>query len=187
MPLMRSNRSIEAWTGAAVILTGALLLGYVNSGTGKKEAPGYDLRATFKRTNGLGYGAEVRMSGMVIGRVTGYRLDESYRSVVTLRLNPDIALPKDTAALIHTDGLLGAKYIELQPGGDDANIKPGGSLVYTQDSLDLVDLLEKIVAMAKARRAEFAKSLAPAPPPPSSESSDPPSTPAPTLLLGRSP
>ncbi|TAN49839.1 MAG: outer membrane lipid asymmetry maintenance protein MlaD [Rhodospirillales bacterium] len=181
MPLMRTNRSLEAWTGAAVLLAGVFLLGHVYSGTGKKDVPGYDLRATFKRTDGLGYGAEVRMSGLVVGHVTGYRLDESYRAVVTLHLNPDIALPLDTAALIHTDGLLGAKYVELQPGGDDANIKPNGAVVYTQDSVDLVDLLEKIVAMAKARRAEFAKSLA-APTVPAAPAADTSS-----LLQGRSP
>ncbi|CAA6603902.1 ABC-type transport system involved in resistance to organic solvents, periplasmic component [Rhodospirillaceae bacterium LM-1] len=169
-----------------VIAAGALLLAYVYSGTGKKEEPGYDVRATFKRTDGLSYGAQVRLSGIVVGKVAGYKLDDSYRAIVTLRLKPGVELPKDSSALIHTDGLLGAKYIELQPGGDAENLKAGNAITYTQDSVDLVDLLEKIVGMAKARRAEFAKSLAPPAAPEPEVLPSLPST-GPTLLQGRSP
>jgi phospholipid/cholesterol/gamma-HCH transport system substrate-binding protein len=181
MPLMRSNRSLEAWTGAMVMAAGAFLLATVYSGSGKKVEPGYDVRATFKKTDGLMYGAQVRLSGMVVGKVAGYKLDDSYRAIVTLHIKPGVELPKDTSALIHTDGLLGAKYIELQPGGDEDVIKPNGAVVYTQDSVDLVDLLEKIVAMAKARRAEFAKSLEP------KTEAAPAPTSAPSILQGRSP
>jgi phospholipid/cholesterol/gamma-HCH transport system substrate-binding protein len=156
---MRSNRSMEAWTGAVVLAAGAFLLAHVYSGSGKKVDPGYDVRATFKKTDGLVYGAQVRMSGLVIGKVSGYRLDDTYRAIVTMHIKPGFELPKDSSALIHSDGLLGAKYIEIQPGGDEENVKANGALIYTQDSVDLVELLEKIVAMAKARRAEFAKSL----------------------------
>lgn len=181
MPLMRANRSLEALTGTVVIAAGALLLAFVYSGTGKKQEPGYDVRATFKRTDGLFYGAQVRLSGMVVGKVTGYKLDDAYRAVVTLHLKPGVELPKDSAALIHSDGLLGSKYVELQPGGDEDVIKPGGAITYTQDSVDLVDLLDKIVAVAEARRADFAKSLTPAVKP------DISATPAPSMLQGRSP
>jgi phospholipid/cholesterol/gamma-HCH transport system substrate-binding protein len=61
----------------------------------------------------------------------------------------------DTAALIHTDGLLGSKYIELQPGGEDKLVKPGGAVIYTQDAVDIIDLLEKIVDQAKSKRAKL--------------------------------
>lgn len=183
MPLMRSNRGLEAATGAVVVAAGALLLAFVYSGTGKKQDPGYDVRATFKRTDGLFYGAQVRLSGMVVGKVTGYKLDDAYRAVVTLHMKPGVELPKDSAALIHSDGLLGAKYIELQPGGDEDVIKPNGAITYTQDSVDLVDLLDKIVAVAEARRAEFAKSQAPA----ATLDAPPTTTPVPSMLQGRSP
>lgn len=185
MPLMRVGRGLEAGTGVAVIAAGALLLGYVYSGTGKKVDPGYDVRATFKKTDGLVYGAQVRLSGMVVGKVTGYKLDDSYRAVVTLHLQPGVELPKDTSALIHTDGLLGSKYVELQPGGDEDLIKPNGAVLYTQDSVDLVELLDKIVSMAKARRVEFQKSLAP--PPAEGESEPEPQASQPSMLQGRSP
>lgn len=186
MPLLRVGQKIEATTGVLVVAAGAFLLATVYSGSGKKVEAGYDVRATFKKTDGLAYGAQVRLSGMVVGKVSGYKLDDAYRAIVTLHLQPGVELPKDSSALIHSDGLLGAKYVELQPGGDEDNIKPNGAIVYTQDSVDLVELLDKIVTMAKARRAEFQKSLAPPQPAPANE-------PAlvhpgqPTTLQGRSP
>ena len=48
-----------------------------------------------------------------------------------MRLAPEVQLPTDSAALIQTDGLLGAKFITLQPGADEANLKPGEVLHYS--------------------------------------------------------
>jgi phospholipid/cholesterol/gamma-HCH transport system substrate-binding protein len=135
-----------------VILTGLLLFAYLYTNTGKKEVEGYDIYATFNATDGLRDGAAVRLSGVKVGTVAGYELDARFRSKVTLRLASGTLLPSDSAALIHTDGLLGEKYIELQPGGEDKFLKPGGTISFTQDSIIIVDLMEKIVEKAKARR-----------------------------------
>ncbi|MCC7166888.1 MAG: outer membrane lipid asymmetry maintenance protein MlaD [Rhodospirillales bacterium] len=159
---MIAVRTKEALTGTLVFLAGLLFIAQAYMGSSRKTEPGYDVSVTFQRTDGLFEGAAVRLSGMVVGRVTAFRLDESFRAITTLRLRPDVKLPADTAALIHSDGLLGAKYIELQPGGDEKIIRPGGTIVYAQDSVDLVDLLEKIVNQAKAKRAP-APDPAPAP------------------------
>lgn len=163
---MIAVRTKEALTGSIVLLVGVLFIAQAYMGSSRKTEPGYDVTVTFQRTDGLFEGAAVRLSGMVVGRVTTFRLDDSFRAVTTLRLRPEIKLPADTAALIHSDGLLGAKYIELQPGGDERMIRAGGAIAYTQDSIDLVDLLEKIVNQAKAKRAQPAQPESPAPPAP---------------------
>lgn len=67
-------------------------------------------------------------------------------------MREDVPLPEDTAAIIETAGLFGAKYIELQPGGALDNLAPGDSISYTQDAVILEELLAKIVARAKAAR-----------------------------------
>ncbi len=149
---MAASRNTETFTGAMVILTGVLAFTYLYTGTGKKEVEGYDVYATFNSTDGLRDGAAVRLSGVKVGTVAGYVLDERFRAKVTLRLVKETRLPSDSAALIHTDGLLGEKYIELQPGGEDKLLAPGGTLSFTQDSIIIVDLMEKIVEQAKARR-----------------------------------
>jgi phospholipid/cholesterol/gamma-HCH transport system substrate-binding protein len=147
-------RTREALTGAVILAAGFVFLAVTYSSSGRKVAAGYDVTATFNKTDGLAENAAVRMSGLVVGKVSGYRLDENYRAVVTMHVRPGLAVPLDSAALIHTDGLLGAKYIELQPGGEDKLVKPGGAMLYTQDSVDIVDLLEKIVDQAKSKRAK---------------------------------
>ena len=143
----------ETITGAVVLLVGMVFLGLVYGGSGRSEVPGYDLTARFSRAEGVAVGSEIRMSGMVIGKVIAQRLDERFRAVIRFRVTPDIQVPKDSAAVIQTDGLLGGKYIALQPGGDEEILKPGAEMRYTQDSVSVADLLALIVSEGQARRA----------------------------------
>jgi phospholipid/cholesterol/gamma-HCH transport system substrate-binding protein len=106
--------------------------------------------AEFARADGLHQGAPVRLAGVNIGSVGEVALDGRYRAVLTLVLDQDVPLPDDTAAIIETDGVFGTKYIELQPGGSEIALKPGGRLGYTQDSVIIEDLITKIVEQAKA-------------------------------------
>lgn len=143
----------EILIGAAVVLASTLLLGLAYGTAGRASVPGYDLTATFNHADGIGAGSDVRLSGVSIGKVVGQALDDHYRAVITMRLAPGTPVPTDSAALIQTDGLLGAKYIALQPGADETNLKGGDRLQYTQDSMNLQDLLELIVAQAEAKRS----------------------------------
>ncbi len=145
----------ETVIGAGVLGALVLALALNALGTGQRGADGdgYDVQAVFQRTDGLAVGAQVRLSGLPVGRVAEQVLDDRYRAHVTLHINPGIQLPEDSSAIIETDGLLGGKYIELQPGADEDMLKPGGRIEYTQDSMVIEDLLARIVAQAKARRA----------------------------------
>ena len=147
-----NGRWTEIVTGVAVAAAGAAVIAWVFTGEGRSTKPGYALTARFNRADGLEVGGDVRLSGVSVGQVAGERLDEQFRAVVTLRILPEAQLASDTAAVIRTDGLLGGKYVELVPGGSDAIIPPGGQISYTQDAMVMQDLLEMIVARAKAQR-----------------------------------
>lgn len=113
----------------------------------------YEVVALFNQADGIGLRSQVRLSGIPVGQVVGYQLDPQFRAVVTLRLDLTTELPDDTSASIQTEGLFGAKYIELTTGGGGFGPIPSGErLDYTQDSVILESLLEKIVALAKIRR-----------------------------------
>jgi phospholipid/cholesterol/gamma-HCH transport system substrate-binding protein len=142
----------ETAIGGAVLAAAALILALSYSGGGPTKVVGYDLTARFHKAEGISTGSEVRLSGVVIGRVVGEKLDDRYRAVVTLRMTPETRLPTDSSAIIQTDGLLGSKFISLQPGGDETDLKPGDEIRFTQDSLNVNDLLGMIIAEAEARR-----------------------------------
>ncbi len=148
----------ETLIGGAVIVVGAVVLAIVYGTAGRAELPGYDLTAQFNRAEGINVGSDVRMAGVMVGKVVSQNLDERFRAVVTMRLQPGTVVPDDSAALIQTDGLLGGKFIALQPGGDETNLKPGDEIRYTQDSISVDDLLELIIGQAEAARSASGQS-----------------------------
>ncbi len=148
-----NSRDRETLIGACVVLVGALVLAFSYGSAGRAALPGYDLLAHFNKADGIGLGSDVRLSGVSVGKVVGQALDDHFRAVITIRMAPGVPVPTDSAALIQTDGLLGAKFIALQPGGDEADLKPGDALRYSQDSMNLQDLLELIIAQAEAKRS----------------------------------
>jgi phospholipid/cholesterol/gamma-HCH transport system substrate-binding protein len=147
--------------GAIVVAVAAVLLGLVylkeDRPSRQDSAAGYLLSARFNRADGISVGSDVRLSGVSVGKVVEQHLAPDFRAVVTMRIVPNIALTTDTAAAIHTDGLLGAKFIELKPGGDDEVLKPGQEIGYTQDSMVLEDLMDMIIQQAKAKRGYAGK------------------------------
>ncbi|MCR6632404.1 MAG: MlaD family protein [Magnetospirillum sp.] len=148
-------------TGAIVVLVAVILFGLIyakEDGPNRQEgANGYLLSARFNRADGIGVGSDVRLSGVSVGKVVEQHLAPDFRAVVTLRVASNLMLSADTAAAIHTDGLLGAKFVELKPGGDDAVLKPGQEIAYTQDAMVLEELVDMIIQQAKAKRGYAGK------------------------------
>ena len=99
-------------------------------------------------------GAEVRVAGLKVGHVAAQKLNEQYGVRMTLSFDKPLELSTDSSANIETDGLLGAKYVELSPGGDDENLTNGGEIIYTQDALLLDELLEKVNDYMRAKKGE---------------------------------
>lgn len=147
-----AKRRTEILIGAAALVIGAVVIGALYSARGTNGNDGYLVSARFQRADGIVRGSDVRMSGINVGRVVGQSLDQNYRAVITMRITPQVRLTTDTAAVIHTDGLLGAKYLSLEPGGDDAELPPGGEIIYTQDAVIIEDLLQTIISETKLRR-----------------------------------
>jgi len=146
----------EILIGAATVLGLALVLGFMNARTEPIAGPGGQMvvQAKFNKIDGLSEGAEVRMGGIAIGKVQSMALDNRYRAVVDLRIDKPVGLPKDSSASIHTDGLFGSKFIVLEPGAEEAVLKAGDEIIYTQDALVVSDLLDLIISEGKNVRAQ---------------------------------
>ena len=151
---MTCGRSREAWIGVFVLVfalsVGGYFYGIGSAGVEKKYA-GYTLFAHFNRSDGLATGGEVRLAGVSVGRVINQRLGSNYQVWTTLHIAAGMQIPDDSAAVIHSDGLLGPKFIELIPGGSDRVLTSGEVLHYTQDSILIEDLLERILIRARMR------------------------------------
>ncbi len=112
----------------------------------------YQLYARFNRTDGLLVGDLVRLAGMDIGRVVNARLDQNFKAILTLEVNEKIQLPDDSSAAIVSSGIMGKKYIEIEPGGSEDMLAPGSEFSYTQDAMVLEELIERIIGIGKAKR-----------------------------------
>ena len=141
-----SNRLIETLAGAAVIAVAVGFAAYSYSRAGINTVDGYEIKASFSRIDGLAVGNDVRISGVKVGSVTAQELDpQSYMAVVKMSLRSDLSLPMDSSAKIASDGLLGGKFVALEPGGDIDMIQAGGEIEYTQGSVNLEDLIGQVI------------------------------------------
>ena len=129
------------------VLIGVIALGYISIKLGKMEwvgGGGYQITATFPRIGGLKVGAIVEISGVEVGRVKSITLDETFQARVVLDINKRVRLDDEAIASIRTKGLLGEKYVDIEPGGGEI-IEDGGELTENNEPIDLERLLEKLI------------------------------------------
>ena len=144
---------IETVLGAVVLLVAGLFLVFATQFSSSAGVKGYDLIGEFRAIDGLKVGDEVRVAGVKVGTVTHTALRNSdYVAVVTMRLEPDVLVSTDSSVAIHTDGLFGGKYLEIQVGGETTNMKNGDRFGFLQDSVIVEELIEKIVNYAEDQR-----------------------------------
>ena len=143
---MRRRSIADVLTGAVVLLVAAAFLGYAVANSGRTATSGYTLQARFDHIDGLGVGADVRLAGVKVGSVNEERIDpRNFQAVVSLSVRNDLKLPKDSAAIITSESLLGGKYLSLQAGGDETMLQPGETITITQSSVSLEELLGKFI------------------------------------------
>jgi phospholipid/cholesterol/gamma-HCH transport system substrate-binding protein len=110
-----------------------------------KGAGGLALYAKFDQIAGLKVRAPVEISGVKVGQVTTIGLSDDNRARVGLDVDAALKLPIDTSASIVTAGLLGDRYIALQPGGDTELLRPGDEISFTESAVILERLIGKLV------------------------------------------
>lgn len=117
----------------------------------------YSVNARFNRTDGLLVGDLVRLAGTNVGKVVDAKLDDGFKAILTLEVKDNVKIPDDSSASIVSAGLMGAKYIEIEPGGSEDYIPANGEFSYTQDAMVVEELLDRIVSIGKANRKNAPK------------------------------
>ena len=145
---MANKYTMEISVGVFVFIT-LLCVGYLTIQLGQMQFLGsnyYTVNARFNNVSGLGVGNEVRISGVQVGRVQDIDLDTKlYRVKVSMGIEKDVKLSKDSSASIKTSGLIGDKFISITPGGSPENLQPGDVIVDTQPPIDIKELISKYV------------------------------------------
>ena len=143
---MPQRNAAELLAGAVVLAAALGFLGYALANSGRVTLGGYELHARFTAVDGLAAGSDVRLAGVKVGSVLGMHLDpQTYQAVVDFTVADNVKLPTDSSAAVTSDGLLGGKYLGLQPGGDAQMIAPGGQVTITQSSISIEQLLGKFI------------------------------------------
>ncbi len=131
------------------VLVGLLCVGYMAVRLGKFNPLGdhtYDLYARFTSVSGLRVGNPVEMFGLQIGRVGEMKMDQKDQLArVQLRIEKGIRIYGDANASIKTQGLIGDRYVSIDPGGAAPLLKPGGMITQTEPPVDIGDLIGKYV------------------------------------------
>ena len=145
------NKEIFAGVLLVLLLAVCVMCLHARSALEKKETA-FVLYAPFHQTDGLMNGADVRVAGLKVGRVVEQSLNENYQVIVKMEIIEPLEISIDSSVSIETDGLMGAKYLEIVPGADEEMCSSGYELEYTQDALILTDLMEKVNAYMVAKK-----------------------------------
>jgi phospholipid/cholesterol/gamma-HCH transport system substrate-binding protein len=151
--------AMETTVGIFVMI-GLLCVGYLAVTLGRVsflEGDNYRLYANFTSVSGLRVGGSVYMYGIQVGRVDRLSMDQqSQQAKVDIVIRKDIKIYEDAMASIKTEGLIGDKYITIDPGGAGAELKPGDTIIQTKPAVDVEDLISKY-AFGDVKKEEPAK------------------------------
>ena len=68
---------------------------------------------------------------------------------VMMAIDKDVRVQDDAIASVRSTGIIGDKFVKITPGGSDVYLQPGESLVDTEPSISLEELISKYIFEGK--------------------------------------
>ncbi|MEI3545947.1 MAG: outer membrane lipid asymmetry maintenance protein MlaD [Alphaproteobacteria bacterium] len=145
---MMNKKPVETIMGIVVIFVAAFFLYFAYQVSDLQVVKGYDINARFLKVGGLNVGSDVRINGIKVGTVIAQNLDpEDYVADVKLSISSNIQLPKDSVVSVVSDGLVGNKFIKIEPGKSKEFLQNGDTVANTKDFKTLEDMVGEIIFM----------------------------------------
>src|SRR3954447_15384728 len=118
---------------------------------------GYRFHTSFAESGQLALEADVRISGVPVGKVKTITPDkQTGRADVTIQLDPQYApLPSDAKAILRQKTLLGETYVELTPGHKSAKAIPENGRLADSQVAQTVELDEILRSFGPKTRTAF--------------------------------
>ena len=153
---MRPNYKVELASGIFLFLGIAALIWLAMRATDYGQDIGkdtYTISARFTNIGDLKDRSPVKIGGVTVGMVESIELDPvTFEAVVSMNVASKFdEIPSDTGASVLTSGVLGDRYIGLEPGGAPDMLQDGDELFITQSALILEQAIGKYLFNAGSK------------------------------------
>ncbi|WP_084269789.1 MlaD family protein [Patulibacter minatonensis] len=142
-PTRRRRRRRERISPQRAMLQAGLVLGLIAlviafAVTAYNGVPGKTYRTAYAivpATGNLIKHDQVRIAGVRVGQVTASTIDPDGRARLKLQLSGDTKLPEGTSVLVRANGLLGARFVQLNPGRSSRMLPDGAEIKGSANAL----------------------------------------------------
>jgi phospholipid/cholesterol/gamma-HCH transport system substrate-binding protein len=139
-----------AGIGAFVILTGLLFIAalFLIGNRRMLFTDTFTVYAEFKTLGGIQVGSQVRVAGMTAGEIKAIGVPSTPAGRFRVRM--DVTQPlhglvrTDSVAVIRTEGLVGAQFVEIGTGTAAAPRLSNGGTIAGQEPFDMADLMKQM-------------------------------------------
>ena len=107
-----------------------------------------EIRAKFLKLGGVIVGNDVKLRGIKVGTVSKIIIDENYFAEVTISIDNAINIPKDSDLSIQSEGILGNKYLAINPGNESKFLDSNNYFSKVKDYESIEDQVSKIIFLA---------------------------------------
>jgi len=143
------KNAVETILGAVVLVAAITFLVFALNTAQVSTVQGYNVSAAFFKVGGLTSGSDVRINGIKVGTVSDLQLDGgTFDAVVSMSIRDDVKIPTDSVAAIGSSGIVGGKFVSIQPGGSKEFLPENGKISRTKDFKSLEDQVGEIIFLA---------------------------------------
>ncbi len=139
---MSPTARVGAFMLAALIILGIFIVKIEEIPVGTRGAR-TRVQAVFPSVAGLDVKSPVRIAGVRVGLVERIEL-KGNQAIVTLALEPGVALRQGARADVTSLGMLGDKYIEIDPGPLEAPALPAGTILDGRSPIAFDEVLRTV-------------------------------------------
>lgn len=103
----------------------------------------YTLAASFDDVTGLLENDNVKIAGVVVGKVSGIEIEDG-KAKVRFTVDDGVEVPADSEAAVRWRNLLGQRYLYLYPGDSREPLGDGDTVRATRSVIDLGELFNRL-------------------------------------------
>src|SRR4051794_18721733 len=109
----------------------------------------YTVSATFDDATGLLKDDNVKVAGVVVGKVNSVKIDQG-KAKVEFTVKDSVKVPSDSEVAIRWRNLIGQRYVYVYPGTASTVVRNGNTLTKTRSVVDVGELFNRLGPIVQA-------------------------------------